>query len=172
MERILFIIGTSLLSLGAAGIGTWLLVRCLLATVWGIKSKSWPIVEGVINTSSIYEMEDYDSGGASLGVIGHMFGIEYSYEFAGVKHTSRQVSIGEERWLNTFGSKEKAEERQAKYPAGTKVKVYCDPKRPQLSTLETGFKPKTIIGLLLGILNIGWGTFVIFFLVLPGILSH
>ncbi len=51
------------LSLGIMGIGTFCFMRCLLATVQGIKSKSWPIVEGVINTSSIYEKEDYDSGG-------------------------------------------------------------------------------------------------------------
>ena len=163
MERILLIILFSLVPLGIAGFGTWGLTVCLLAIARGIKSKSWPTADGIITATRFKEMRNSDSSGASLGVDGYNLVIEYSYEFAGVKHTSKRVSIGEEWPRNTFGSKEKAEERWAKYPAGTKVKVYCDPKRPQLSTLETGFKPKTIIWLVLGIFDIGGGTFVFFF---------
>ncbi len=170
MERILLIAIVSLVSLGAAGIGTWALVPSLIAAARGIASKSWLTVEGIINTNRIDEWQDSDSGGSSLGIIKYKFGIEYSYEIAGVKHTSRQIAVGES-WP-TFGSKGKTEEKQAKYLIGAKVKVYYDPKRPELSTLEAGFKPKTIIWLVLGIINIGWGIFVFFFLVLPEIFRH
>jgi hypothetical protein len=171
LEWLFLFIGFSLVSLGGAGLGMWVLVRCLLAAARGIKSKSWPTVEGTTNTSRIVEAEDCDSGGGNRIVIGHILDIEYSYKIAGKKYTSRQVSIGDE--FRRFGSKERAEEMWAKYSTSTKVKVYYDPKRPRLSILETGFKPKTIIwGFVLGMFDIGAFSFLFFHLVLPGILNH
>jgi hypothetical protein len=170
LERMFLISVFSLVSLGMIGLGMWGLVRCLLAIVRGIKSKSWTIVEGTINISRLSEWWDADSGGARLGPIEYLAYIEYSYEFNRVKHKSNRISIGDE--FRRFGSKERAEEIRAKYPSGGKVKVYCNPKRPQLSILETGFKPKSFIFLVMSICITGAGTFVFFFLILPGILSH
>ena len=170
MERTLGITYFSLFFSGLAGIGTWGLVLSLLAIARGIKSKSWPTVEGTINISRLSEWQDADSGGAGLGPIEYLAYIEYYYEFNGVKHKSNRISIGDE--FRRFGSKERAEETRAKYPSGGKVKVYCNPKRPQLSILETGFKPKTIIGLVLGIFTLGMSSFLFSVMVLPEILRH
>jgi hypothetical protein len=171
LEKTLGIIFFSLFFSGLAGIGTWGLVLSLLAIARGLKSKSWPTVEATINISRLSEWQDADSGGVGIGTIKYAADIEYSYEFNGVKHTSNRISsIGDGFWR--FGSKERAEEIRAKYPSGGKVKVYCNPKRPQLSILETGFKPKIIIWLVLGIFALGMSSLLFSVMVLPEILNH
>ncbi len=44
---------TIIISLGSVGVGIWALFFSLFKLVWGIKSKTWPDVTGIITESRL-----------------------------------------------------------------------------------------------------------------------
>jgi hypothetical protein len=52
------VLGSSIIELWFIGGGIYLIVTTLLASSQGIKSKSWPTIEGIITSTRIDEQQD------------------------------------------------------------------------------------------------------------------
>lgn len=116
----------------------------------GVKSNSWPTVEGVIAVSRIAEGTDPDgpSHDRTYNPV-----ISYEYTVLGVSYLSDQLGFGSVVWTN----KEPAKRVVSEYFTGRRIKVYYDPDNPQISTLEPGFNPGIFMELLLSSALLGLG---------------
>ncbi len=142
------------------GLGIYLLVTTLFTWFRSQKSKSWITVEGTIIGTKVNEHEDKDSETGAKS-IHYQPTITYSYEYSGMKYTSNRLTF-EGGPIYPITDKRKAEERLSRYPFNSRVTVHCNPKKPQQSTLETGYNPKIFVYYLFWCLFlIGAATFVL-----------
>ena len=108
-------------------------------------SSGWPHVEGRVVRSE-KRVEHTDAGRLENA------DIAYEYAFGGKRYTSRVVKIGGD--LLTSPSKRSPSEADlllAKYPAGTVVRVYVNPKHPKVACLERSGGETVFISLLSGV---------------------
>ena len=136
-----YVFGGLFLLLGLGGLyGAW---------SWrkrGRESLSWPTVEGRIVTSQLTTDVSRDSDGDETAV--HGADIRYRYSVAGVAHESKTV-----QWAGDFKSSGTSwqSKRVAKYPVGSTVTVYYDPKSPAVSVLEPASRSGSVLTLLMAI---------------------
>ena len=156
----------SIVSLGSFGIGLWALIFSLFRIVWGIKSKTWSDVAGIVTESNLKKKEYTDEDGKEQ----HYYEgrISYSYELNGIQYVSNRISFDNKYvWQST---KDSPIFMHTKYPRSKSVRVFYNPKKPRLSTLEQGLKLSNVFGFLIGLLFMGLGI-TIFFLGLPEIVK-
>ena len=94
------------------------------------KSQSWPKVSGEITRSEVTSHRART--GKTRNTI-YTSSIEYKYEVNGQSYINSTICIG--GMFNTSMPK-RAEDRCAKYPQGSTVSVYYNPKKPNESCLE------------------------------------
>jgi hypothetical protein len=123
-------------------------ILAIFFIVRGIKSKSWPMVEGTILKSTLSESRATSEESASYDPY-----IFYEYKVGGVSYTSDQVDLRETALV--FFTRRPAERLVSKYAPNTRVKVYYNPSRPTQSVLEPGItKDIFYLYLLLGVVCI------------------
>ncbi len=156
------IIWSGFLDLFFGGAGIWCLVKTFSSGLLGIKSKSWPTVEGNITTSETEKMEGEDTEGIRL--VAYKPNIRYSYTVSGVQYTSSRISF---EGIKTSG-KIAAKEMLARYPIGKQITVYYNPRNPQQSTLQTNYPQKDLIaGLCIGLFFISMAIVLFFLITVP-----
>lgn len=158
---------TTLVELVFFGGGIYTFVATLLASFRGNNTYSWTTVEGIIISTRIDEHEntDYESGYKSID---YLPVINYSYEFGGVQYSSNRVSFEEDPGWVPINDKRKAKERLSRYPKDMRIRVYCNPKKPQQSTLQPGFREERIIlNLCISLVLVGIAMALFFFYTLP-----
>lgn len=118
------------------------------------QASDWPSVIGkvVVSTSEVRKVKTFDDNAASgRGEEERNFAkIIYEYTVDGEKLRGTRVSIGEDR-----GNFEVAE-TIAKYPVGTVVTVYFDPRHPEQAVLERD-APQGVFGCVIWMVVIGLG---------------
>jgi hypothetical protein len=107
------------------GAGLLFVLGSGLAIVLARRSASWPVTSGTITRSEIVESR------TRRNVRLYESRIEYSYAVHGKAYRSDRVCSG--AMLHTRG---RAEERCAKYPAGSPVRVFYKPSDPSRACLE------------------------------------
>jgi hypothetical protein len=96
---------------------------------FGIKSKSWPVTDGVI----ISGKSEYHANPSAVN--GYIPNIEYRYKVNDKNYTSTRINFS----LNeSAGNKANAANILNKYRNGSEVKVYYNPNKPEQSVIETG----------------------------------
>jgi len=107
----------------------------VLSLFRGIKSKSWPSMMGEITSSQVLEYWDTDTETRTTSLC-HKAQIRYRYPVGVSFYESERVNSGQ----ITGGDqgKKHSERLVAKYYEGQKVRVYYNPKNPQLSVIEPG----------------------------------
>jgi hypothetical protein len=117
-------------------------------------AKSWRSVPGVVVESHVEARKSKASGGNVVRLDGegtetkNFANVVYEYELFGKKLRSNRVSIGED--AGNF----EIEETLARYPVGTRVTVYYNPRRPREAVLERD-APKGLFGCL------AWGVVIL-----------
>lgn len=114
MLRIPFIVLGSIFSI----FGLYVLCTDLIMISFFIRSKKWPAVPGIIQSSRIEK--------------GYHPAIIYHYEVNGQKYIGRDQYV----W-DFFDEQYDAQQLVAEYPVGMKVNVFHNPKNPKESTLKT-----------------------------------
>jgi len=112
-------------------------------------SGSWPAVEGTVITSELEKM----GSGSDEGTLAK---VKYRYTVEGQTHENDKVAFGLFRGMVTWGHAAKV---ITSYPAGKTVKVFFNPKAPDVSCLETGgIGWEDIFMLVVGAYGVFWGT--------------
>ena len=112
----------------------------LLRLLRGNRSKSWPMVPGLITNSSVREWFDEGMQGPEVytrGSTQYEADIIYKYEIHNQTYNAKRIDTsfrGENRGLKRSRS------ISEKYSSGKPVQVYYDPGNPHISVLEPGFK--------------------------------
>jgi hypothetical protein len=121
-------------------VGGWWIFRCVLAIVRGIRSRSWPSVEGEIRDVKI--VKKFVKRGREIW----REEVEYRYYVNGTRHrgTRRQFGVPA-RYDWNHG-------REQPYRKGESVDVIYSASRPSVSALTRGFSPFAFIPLVVG----GW----------------
>jgi Protein of unknown function (DUF3592) len=97
----------------------------------GMRSRSWPSVQGTITTSRVETALFSGSGGSSFKPI---LTLSYSYTVSGRPYSGKRIAIAPSGWFS-MGT---PAQLHAKYPQGAQVAVFYSPARPSLATLVTG----------------------------------
>jgi hypothetical protein len=113
--------------LGIFGLVGAAIIVCGFVTLFsGLVSLGWSETQGVALSADIKTHSDSDSTSYEPQV-------EYSYQVKGVDYRSSRRVIGD--YSSGFGHAKKIIDR---YPAGSSVKVYYNPRDPASAVLETG----------------------------------
>jgi hypothetical protein len=106
--------------------------------ILGIKSRSWPTVQGTI-TSARADFHAGDSGSPYHEAQADSYEalVKYKYQIDGINYLSNRLRFGSTRY---YFSRKSAEKILSPYYGGKSVEVYYHPRKPRISTLQTGFK--------------------------------
>jgi hypothetical protein len=104
--------------------------------------RKWPQIEGVVVNSTIKKQQ-----GSPYGAHQYIPIIDYEYSYEGKTYSSSKRRAGN----YASGASEDAEAIHSRYPAGSRVKVFVDPRDPSNSVLEFGTTPLSWICIILGI---------------------
>jgi hypothetical protein len=107
------------------GIGIWL-VRKLQA------SRRWPCVDGTVTDSRALRKVTQGTGDDEGESISYVPTVEYRYELSGRTYTGSRIAFAQ----SGYGSPGRAEQKLARYPVGSAVKVLYDPANPASAVLE------------------------------------
>ena len=119
---------------------TLLLAAGLVCAGWagsiayqGLSSSSWPTTAGVIASSAI-AMHEGDRSAFGRRATIYSAKVRYTYTVGNRPYTADRVRFGD------YGSSHdrRAQQIQARFPAGAAVQVHYDPRRPEIAVLETG----------------------------------
>jgi hypothetical protein len=112
-----------------------------------ISVRNWPSAEGKIIASS-KTARSTDAGKMQDAEIA------YEYTVAGKRYTARVIQAGGD--MSSANSKKETDvdKKLAKYPIGTVVNVYYNPRFPQMACLERSDATAVFIGLVFGPLAI------------------
>lgn len=127
-------------------IGLIFLIIGLVAAKRAKTAQSWPVIPGVVLSSTVVQHESTDSDGGSS--VSYEPKVEYQYNVMGQTYTAKRIAYG----ANSFDYK-KASEIASRYPAGAQVNVHYNPDKAKDATLEasaTGGKLFTIFGAIMG----------------------
>lgn len=100
------------------------------------RSRKWKAAQGTINTISIKEIyrNPNTAFAENRSLYDYKVEIEYRYTVENKTHYGNTLIAG---LPNIFSDKSIAQQYLNKYPEGQKVSVYCNPKNPNQSALET-----------------------------------
>ena len=98
------------------------------------RSLSWPAVEGLILTSKV----DVEKGTYTVGATRDTYteyypNVEFEYQFQGMTYRSRRILF-----VTVNYRKSEAEAAIARYPAGTRTRVFVNPRQLSVAVLEAG----------------------------------
>jgi hypothetical protein len=116
------------------GIGIGVILNVIDGVKSGIKSVSWPSTDGWITRSEIVKSTDPESAYEDAEV-------SYVYQVNGKSYSASVRSIGL-GYADFFRSPERI---ISNYPLDALVKVYYDPSKPEVATLETGLSAKGLV---------------------------
>src|SRR5215469_3921833 len=120
-----------LLLLGLAA-GIALFALCLPRSFREMGSASWPATTGtIIKTNLVHASGRHNDG--------YVPGLQYKYEVDGRIYVGTRIDFHTQ---DSVHAKETAESWLYKYPRGSTVRVYYDPKNPNITILEPGIKPE------------------------------
>ncbi|OGO25300.1 MAG: hypothetical protein A2144_04915 [Chloroflexi bacterium RBG_16_50_9] len=137
---VLFVSGVGELLFG------WILLKLTASEVIKeVKSYSWPGVEAIVYSQDIETMEGLANTAIDPGFPAHYIArIDYEYEVGSEIYRSNENIGSSSNW-------ERASELfYHKYPRGTRLTVYYNPKKPQESTLKRGIQLGKILAMLSG----------------------
>ena len=97
----------------------------------GMRSRSWPSVQGTITTSRV-EMALFSGTGASR--FKPILMLSYSYAVDGRPYTGKRIAMAPSGWFSVGTPAQ----LHAKYPQGAQVAVFYSPAKPSLATLVNG----------------------------------
>ena len=125
------------------------------------QSLSWPSVEGsIVQTEVRRDTRSKGSPGATLNTyVEYYVAINYTYDVEGNSYVASRYSLGQgDRVSRIYKERSDAEaEAASRFPEGTTVTVYYDPKQPTEAVLATGWNWGTFAPLLMGIFLGGSG---------------
>jgi hypothetical protein len=114
----------------AAGIALFAL--CLPRSFREMGSASWPATTGtIIKTNLVHTVARHNDG--------YVPGLQYRYEVDGRVYVGTRIDFHTQ---DSVHAKESAESWLYKYSRGSTVRVYYDPKNPNITILEPGIKPE------------------------------
>jgi hypothetical protein len=114
-------------------------------------STKWPTCEGTVTSASVYHWQH-----RTLEL--YIPRVHYAYDVGGEDHTGKRLAWGQ----NPFGStkEEDAEDIIARYPVGSKVLVYYNPRKTSESVLEpaetSGISTMSASMILMGLFGVVW----------------
>ncbi len=120
----------------------------------GWKSKSWPVVDGQVTESTVtftsrVERHEIDSRTPNETVTRthetFFPSVKYVYELEGRSLTGTQISLSD-----VGSSSDAAKAMVAKYPVGTKVKVFYNPANTSEAVLVPGIATGSVVSVFLG----------------------
>ena len=117
-------VGFLVVCYGIPAYAAWLFVT-------GMRSRSWPSVQGTITTSRV-EWALFPGRGSSN--YSRILILTYSYAVDGQPYTGKRIAIAPSGWFSLGGPAQ----LHAKYPQGAQVAVFYDPAKPSLATLVNG----------------------------------
>ncbi|MBL7755563.1 MAG: DUF3592 domain-containing protein [Chitinophagaceae bacterium] len=104
-------------------------------------SENWPFTEGIIVDSDLTKSRDND------GQISYRPEIVFEYKLGNKNYKSNKIDA----FINyTSSTSSRALKLINRYPIGTKINVYYDPKMPSFGILEPGLKKGSILLLSIG----------------------
>ena len=122
------------------------------------ESASWPSVQGRVVSAKVTRQVSSGTKSSGADRTGSRSGsrssvsfhakVVYEYTVGGMGYSNDKIAF------QAGGDREEAERLVAKYPAKGPVTVYYRPGDPQKSVLEPGTKPRTPLGIYLGIVFI------------------
>jgi hypothetical protein len=121
--------------LAIVGAGVVLLVFGVYTRVQSLRSRSWPVVTGVITESRLDSRRNRD------GQWSHTARIHYRYDVNGKTYNSDTISYAK-------GLFDGASVQVSRYPQGSAVGVHYDPKDPRSAVLDPGTGPTPALALL------------------------
>ncbi len=108
------------------------------------ESLSWPETIGTVSESTIKQgsnvLGSSDEDGESSPVF--TAEISYSYQVGGAEYASKRVAFGGSR---SYSKRESAEKEAVRYPEGTRLPVYYDPKNPKEAVLDRTVKGSNMV---------------------------
>lgn len=119
----------------------------------GRAAEAWPTVIGEITASRI-DSRLRRGGGDASNREEYKALVSYRYRYNGVDYSGANVSFPDAGYQQSTSG---AEARVAKYPAGSKVRVYVNPAQPAQACLEAGRHWTVWIGLALTLLFVAAG---------------
>ncbi|WP_198159740.1 DUF3592 domain-containing protein [Picosynechococcus sp. PCC 7003] len=147
--------------LGLGILGGLLSIFGIYFLVIANQSLSWPSVQGsVVQTEIRRETRSKGSPGATLNTyVEYYVSVNYTYDVEGHSYFSSRYSLGEgDRVSRRYKERSDAEaEAISRFPEGTTVIVYYDPKQPTEAVLTTGWNWGTFTPLLMGVFFGGSG---------------
>ena len=133
-----------------AGIGGFVAVGTLVGLRSVKRSAAWPQVKGNVLASSV--VESHSQSGTS-----YRAEVKYEYAVDGVHYTSDRIKFG---WQKTRKRATKA--TAERYPAGSSVRVYYNPRKPSSSVLERETdRGSNISAVLFALLFVGGGIYML-----------
>ena len=98
--------------------------------IFSLQSKSWPHTTGVVRSSRTERSSPTDTKSSV-----HLR-VEYTYEVNGRAYKGNRVQFA------MFGthSGTKARKLRSRYPKGARIQVFYNPRKPQMSVIEPGFR--------------------------------
>lgn len=107
-----------------------LFALCLPRSFREMGSASWPVTTGtIIKTNLVHAHAMHNDG--------YLPGLQYAYKVDGRMYVGTRIDFHTQ---DSFHAKESAESWLYKYPRGSTVRVYYDPKNPSITILEPGMK--------------------------------
>jgi hypothetical protein len=115
------------IGVAVVGAGVWTLVK-------SIRTESWPVTDGVIESANV-KAHSGSKGGTSYSPE-----VTYTYRVGGAKYDGDKIAVGQ-----MSSSSEYAHGVLSRYPVGSKVTVHYSPTDPAEAVLETGIHGGTWI---------------------------
>lgn len=123
-----------------------------------LSSKKWPHVTGKIIKSRLESRGTTDPNDG-VYTIEYCAELEYSYQIKGKHFFSRKINL----FKNGYSIRKKSTGILDKYPRGTSVKVFYNPKKPSIAVLETGGVTRLIIIIISLMITVGVMTALLMF---------
>lgn len=150
--------------LGLGAIGGLLIVFGIYFLYIGNESLSWSSAEGSVVNAEVrtdVSLRNRAAGVASNARVAYYVSVKYTYNVEGTPYFSSRYSLGEGDRVGGRSHPERSDaeaEAASRFPKGTPVSVYYNPKRPTEAVLETGWNWGTFVPLLLGLFlgGAGW----------------
>ena len=127
------------------------------------ESLSWTAVEGsVVETQVKTHRQANPANTAPTGLVEYYVSVHYAYQVSGDSYVSSRYSLGEGDRASRFYAERSSAETEAteRFPEGSRLTVYYDPKTPTSAILSPGWNWGTFVPLLLGIFFSGSGWFI------------
>jgi hypothetical protein len=136
-----------LFAVGFLLIGGWCLIRGARSVLLGLRSRSWPEVNGVIRKAKLLTSRSSEGDDVSWQEL------EYTYSVGGRAYRGTRVRIGVPAKLASSA------EPSRLFRRGERVAVYYSRSRPSVSALRRGTSPFVLITLITGgvMISVGVG---------------